>query len=374
MTISDPVASANLFTESFLTLQDPRRKSKGNIQYSLEELLFVTITGVICGYQTWEEIAEYGELKIVWFRKFYTYKKMPSHDVLSRLFKVLDPKTFSECFINWVASIATKTATDVVAIDGKTIRGAASKGNKFPLHIVTAFCAKNRLTLGQQSVIEKSNELTAIPSLLDLLNLDGCTVTIDAIACQQNIAEKIIEKNADYILQVKNNQQYLKDVIEDFFNSKAERQVNQTLTQGHGRIEKRRCEVISDLEGCKEIENWKNLKSIVRIYSERTIKNTGEKSTEFRYYITSIKDDAKRLNEAIRSHWAIENNLHWNLDVIFKEDGQLKRSGNAAENFNIINKAALGLLDNEKSTKHFKPMKRMKAAHNDEYRELILKV
>ena len=374
MTPPCPVASANLFTESFSILQDPRRTSKGNIQYSLEELLFVTITGAICGYQTWEEIAEYGELKTDWFRKFYAYKKMPSHDVLSRLFKVLEPKIFSQCFINWVASIATKTATDVVAIDGKTIRGAASKGNKFPLHIVTAFCTKNRLTLGQQSVIEKSNELTAIPTLLDLLNLDGCTVTIDALGCQRNIAEKIIEKKADYILQVKNNQQYLKDEIEDYFNSKMEREIHSSLTQGHGRIEKRKCEMICNLECFTELKNWKNLKSIVKICSERTIKNTGEKSTEFRYYITSIKGDAKRLNEAIKSHWAIENNLHWCLDVIFKEDGQLKRSGNAAENFNIVNKAALGLLDNENSTKHFKPMKRMKAAHNDDYRELILKV
>lgn len=374
MTLSGPTESAKLFTESFLSLPDYRRQTKGNIQYSLDELLFVTITGVICGYKDWEEIAEYGVIKADWFRKFYEYKKMPSHDVLSRLFKALDPKIFSQCFINWVSSIATKTATDVVAIDGKTIRGAASKGNKFPLHIVTAFCTKNRLSIGQQSVIEKSNELTAIPTLLDLLNLEGCTVTADALGCQQNIAEKIIEKKADYILQVKNNQQYLKDNIEDFFNSKMKREINQTLTQGHGRIEKRRCEVISDLEDFTGRENWKNLESIVRIYSERTIKNTGEKSTEFRYYITSIKDEAKRLNESIRSHWAIENNLHWNLDVIFKEDGQLKRSGNSAENFNIINKAALGLLDNEKSTKHFKPMKRFKAAHNDDYRELILKV
>lgn len=153
-------------------------------------------------------------------------QKIPSHDVLGRLFAALDPKIFSQCFVNWVASIAAQMATDVVAIDGKTIRGAASQGNKFPLHIVTAFCAKNRLTLGQQSVIEKSNELTAIPSLLDLLKLEECTVTIDAIACQQNIAERIVSKKADYILQVKNNQQYLKDETEDFFNSKTERQIN----------------------------------------------------------------------------------------------------------------------------------------------------
>jgi predicted transposase YbfD/YdcC len=204
--------------------------------------------------------------------------------------------------------------------------------------------------------------------------LEGCTVTIDAIACQQNIAEKIVAKKADYILQVKNNQQYLKDAIEDFFNSKTEREKDQTLTQGHGRIEKRSCEVISNLEGFSSKENWKNLQSIVRIYSERTIKKTGEKPAEYRYYISSIKNGAKRINEAVRSHWTIENNLHWSLDVTFREDGQLKRNGYAAENFNIINKAAIGLLDNEKSTNHFKPMKRMKAAHSDDYREKILKV
>jgi predicted transposase YbfD/YdcC len=374
MTTSGPTNSALLFKTSFSSLQDPRRTSKGNIQYSLEELLFVTVTGAICGFSTWEEIACFGKIRIGWFRNFFAYKKMPSHDALNDLFSAINPKVFGQCFINWVNSIAIKTESDVVAIDGKTIRGVASKGNTFPLHIVTAFCTKNRLTLGQQAVNEKSNEITAIPTLLDLLDIDGCTITIDAIGCQQNIAKKIIERKADYVLQVKNNQQYLKDQIEDFFNSKIKRKKAETLNQGHGRIEKRKCEVINDLEGFAEVENWKNLKSIVRIYSERTIKKTQEKSTEYRYYITSIDGDPKRLNKAIRSHWSIENNLHWNLDVIFNEDGQLKRNGNAAQNFNIINKAALGLLDNEKTNNQSKRLKRLKAAFDDEYRELILKV
>lgn len=366
--------SSQIFRNCFSDLQDPRRTTKGNIQYSLDELLFVSIVGVICGYHTWGEIAEYGELKKEWFRKFFTYKKMPSHDVLGRLFSALNPNIFSQCFVNWVSSIAQRTATDVVAIDGKTIRGAASQGNTFPMHIVTAFCAKNKLVLGQSSVMEKCNEITAIPFLLDMLDLEGSTVTIDAIGCQKNIAEKIVGGKADYILQVKNNQQYLKDEIEDIFDGKTAREKDVIRSLGHGRIEKRTCEVISELDIFTAKENWKNIQSIVRIFSERTIKKTGEKSTEYRYYISSVKGDAKRINESIRSHWSIENNLHWTLDVTFKEDGQLKRMGNAAENFNIINKAAIGLLDNEKSTKHYKPMKRMKASHSDSYRELILKL
>lgn len=375
MTTSDPASTAQIFKNSFSTLKDPRRTDRGNIQYSIEELLFVTIVGAICGYQIWEEIAEFGELKKDWFRKFFPYKKMPSHDVLERLFAAIKPKIFSQCFINWVSEIADKSESDVVAFDGKTIRGTASMGSSFPLHIVTAFCTKNKLTLGQQSVSEKSNELAAIPFLLEILDLVGCTVSIDAIGCQPSIAEKIIDNGADYILQVKGNQQYLKDEIEDWFDSKIiPKNSNQMVSLGHGRIEKRTCEVISDLASFSAKENWKNLGAIVRIFSERTIKKTGEKSAEYRYYISSIKDDAKRINESIRSHWAIENNLHWSLDVIFKEDGQLKRKGNAAENFNIINKAALGLLDNERSTKHYRPMKRMKASHSDDYRELILKV
>jgi predicted transposase YbfD/YdcC len=189
MTTNGPRFTQQHFTESFASLKDPRRTSKGNIIYPLDEMLFLTITSVICGNNTWVAIAEYGHLKQDWFQKFYTFKKMPSHDAISDLFCVLDSQTFSECFINWVNGIATKTASDVVAIDGKTVRGAASKGNKFPLHIVTAFCAKNRLCLGQKAVAEKGNEITEIPNLLSLLTLEGSIVTVDAIGCQPLVFE-----------------------------------------------------------------------------------------------------------------------------------------------------------------------------------------
>lgn len=367
--------TANNFNFHFSTLKDPRRTHKGNIVFSLEGILFLTISAVISGCNTWESIAEFGRLKKDWFRKFYPYKRMPSHDTINGIFCVLNSKKFGACFINWINSIATKTDSEVVAIDGKTIRGAASKDSKFPIHIVSAFCTKNSLCLGQQTVAEKSNEITAIPRLLELLTLDGCTVTLDAMGCQTEIAEKIREKNAHYILQVKDNQKILKEQMEDIFNGKSSRKTDKKFNTGHGRIEHRKCEavLVKDvvLEGR---ENWKDLCTLVRIESNRTIKKTGIKSTEYRYYISSHTDDAKLLNKSIRSHWGIENNLHWNLDVIFKEDGQLKRKGNSAENFNLISKTALGLIVNEKTAKMSKPLKRLRASIDDDYRELILKV
>jgi len=375
MTISAPQSNQNFFKESFSILKDPRRTIKGNLTYSLEEILFLTISAAICGCNTWTSIAEYGRLKQDWFRKFYPYERMPSHDAIGDLFCALDAKKFAECFINWVNGIATKEDSGVVAIDGKTVRGAASKGGKFPLHIVSAFCTKNRLCLGQRSTDEKSNEITAIPQLLELLTIKGCTVTIDAMGCQQGIAGKILGREADYILQVKGNQKDLREQMEDIFGSAAARQVNEVAEAGHGRIEKRKCEAIPVKEVLLEgAGNWEGLQTLVRIRSERTIKKTGEKSTEHRYYISSLPADAKLLNSSVRSHWGIENNLHWNLDVVFGEDGQLKRKGNSAENFNVIAKVALGLVDNEKTAKLSKPLKRLRASIDDSYREIIMKI
>jgi predicted transposase YbfD/YdcC len=375
MSISDQKLSRNIFKESFSALPDPRRTHKGNLVYSLEEILFLTISAVVSGCNTWTAIAEYGRIKQEWFRKFYPYKKMPSHDAIGDLFSVLNPEIFAECFINWVNEIAVKTDSAVVAIDGKTVRGAASKGNKFPLHIVTAFCTKNRLCLGQQAVTEKSNEITAIPKLLALLTLEGCIVTTDAMGCQKEIAEKIREQKADYILQVKDNHKDLKEQMEDIFHSRTARKIATATSMGHGRIEKRQCEAIAVknvlLDGG---ENWKDLQTLVRIKSERTLKKSGDTSMEYRYYLSSLKADAGLLNKSIRSHWGIENNLHWNLDVIFREDGQLKRKGNSAKNYNIIAKIALSLVDNEKTRKLTKPLKRLRASIDDNYRELILKV
>jgi predicted transposase YbfD/YdcC len=375
MTTKGPELSQNYFKTHFSPLPEPRRTKKGNFIYPLEEILFLTISATISGCRSWESIAEFGKLKIDWLGKFYSYKNgTPSHDAIGDLFSLLDSKKFGQCFMAWVKCVADIAESEVVAFDGKTIKGLASTSKQYPLHIVTAFCTKNKISLGQMSVEDKSNEIIAIPKLLDLLTLQGCIVTTDAMGCQKKIAEKIREKGADYILQVKENQAELKEQVEKLFKRSSTKETAIFNDFGHGRIENRTCEVISDLTFLDTKEEWKDLKSIVRITSERTIKKTGYTSKEFRYYITSLPSNASKINTSIRSHWGIENNLHWNLDVIFNEDGQLKRKGNSAENFNIISKVALGLIENEKTTKKSKPMKILNALLNDEYREKIMKL
>lgn len=375
MTTQGPDLHRNYFKENFSQLPEPRRISKGNLIYPLEEILFLTISAVISGCNTWVSIEEFGKLKIDWLGKFYAYQNgTPSHDAISDLFSILDAKLFSECFMNWTKSVANITDNEVVAFDGKTVRGVGSTSRKYPLHIVTAFCTKNKISLGQVSVDDKSNEIVAIPKLLDLLTLKGCIVTTDAMGCQKKIAKKIREKSADYILQVKDNQKELKQQIEKLFDNHTKRSISTEDDFGHGRIEKRTCEVITNLTFLDGKEDWKDLGSIVRITSEREFKKTGIKSIEYRYYISSIVENPNKINASIRSHWGIENNLHWNLDVIFNEDGQLKRKGNSAENFNIISKVALGLIENEKTEKKSKPLKRLHALLSDSYREKIMKV
>lgn len=361
-----------LFQELIAKLKDHRRTNKGNIRHSLQEILFLTLSAVVSGCNTWETIAEFGNLKIDWLRKYFPYKHgIPSHDTLGAFFSAFDRKKFADFFMEFTQALAQKDSR-VVAIDGKTVRGVASKFGDAPLHIVSAFCANNRLTLGQETVHEKSNEITAIPALIDLLDLKNCTVTIDAMGCQKAIATKIIEKKGDYILQVKDNQKDLKKQIDKIFSTQKVNNEHITRDTGHGRIEKRTCHVIDNLVFLDQKEDWAGLKSIVKIASEVYHKKTGKKSESIRYYITSRAANSKELAADIRSHWAIENNLHWNLDVIFKEDFALKRKGNSSENFNMITKLALGLLDAEKTKNKSKPIKRLIASISDSYRELIL--
>ena len=376
MTTNGPeLPKTSLFTENFSTLTDPRRITKGNFQYPLEEILFLNISALISGFTQWKEIVCFGEEKIDWLRKFFAFKNgIPSHDILNGLFNRLDTKEFNSCFINWVNSIVVHSEGRVIAFDGKTIRGNASNLSDSKLHIVSAFCARNEISLGQIKVNEKSNEITAIPDLLDLIAVKGCIVTIDAMGCQKKIAEKIIEKNADYILMVKENQANLKEQIEKVFNIQKPEMIDVEEDLGHGRIEKRTCEVITKLDFLDDKEDWKSLKSIIKITSERTNKKTDVYSCETRFYISSISKNAKLINNSIRSHWAIENNLHWTLDVVMKEDGQLNYIGNAPENMNIMRKTAMGMLVQEKTVKESKNIKMVKALLSDTYRELILKV
>ncbi|GAB1858654.1 hypothetical protein MHTCC0001_34940 [Flavobacteriaceae bacterium MHTCC 0001] len=276
--------------------------------------------------------------------------------------------------MDWVNAIARKSNGRVVAIDGKTVRGAASSNGASKLHIVSAFCTQNGLSLAQVKVGSKSNGITAIPELLDLMSLQGCVITIDAMGCQKAIAEKVIQRKADYILMVKDNQGELKGQVEKVFNIQDSEQTHVEENLDHGRIEKRTCEVISRLDFLDTKEDWKALRSIIKVTSERTQKKTGEHSCQTRYYISSLQRDAKIINRSVRSHWAIENNLHWNLDVIMKEDGQLNYKGNAPENMNMVKKMVLGMLANEKTFKKSKAKKMKKALIDDNYRELLLKI
>ncbi len=368
-------AGNTLYIKHFKDMTDPRRINKGNYYHPLNEILFLVISAVISGADGWTSIELFGKAKLTWLQQFLPYEHgIPSHDVLGKLFARLSAKEFTSCFTNWVNSISNLTVGEVVAIDGKTIRNSNDDtSSKSAIHLVSAYASENRICLGQEAVHEKSNEITAIPKLLEILTIKGCIVTIDAMGCQKKIAENITDKEADYILMVKDNQKNLRIQIEDIFKTQESHTTNTTNDFGHGRIETRTCDVIDDLSLLDKRKDWKNIKSIVRITSERIIKKTQKKSIEERYYITSLEPDAAKINKAIRSHWSVENNLHWNLDVVFNEDASLKKKGDSPMNFNIITKIALTLIEREKSTKMSKNSKRLKAALDDKYRTKILK-
>ncbi len=375
MTFSNPKNPKNfpVFHEYFTSLEEPRRTGKGRFFYPLEEILFLSISAVVSGSDSWTTICLFGEIKLDWLRKFYPFKYgIPSHDVLGKVFARLDDKEFAKCFSNWVNSISELTKGEVVAVDGKTIRrsGDGSLG-KSPLHVVSAYASGNRVCLGQEAVSGKSNEITAIPELLKVLDIKGCTVTIDAMGCQKKIAKQVLDSGADYILMVKDNQKELKEQVERLFITTATVRDTQ-YDVGHGRVETRVCEVIDDLRFLDISEEWHGLKSAVKVQSERYDKKTGKTSHQDRYYISSLPVDAKYINNAVRKHWAIENNLHWSLDVIFKEDESLKKKGNSALNYGLMAKMALVLIEKETTPKMSKPQKRYRAAMDDDFRAKIL--
>jgi len=320
--------------------------------HSLKDIIGITICAVISGCDDWDEIELYGQQKSDWLKQFLKLPNgIPSHDTFNRVFAVLDPQELQDCFICWVQSVAEITNGRVVSIDGKRLRNSGVNGQKGFIHMVSAWCNTNNMVLGQVKTDEKSNEITAIPALLDLLVLEGAIVTIDAMGCQQQIAEKIVDRKADYVLAVKENQGHVLDDIKEAFEQTPAAGSHTTLEKSHGRIEKRTCKVITDMDWICKKSNWKNLQSIISVESERTILATGEQHSEIRYYIASMIDSPKSFLNITRQHWGIENKLHWSLDVTFKEDLSTKQAGNAAENFSTITKVALNLLKNNKSKK-----------------------
>lgn len=320
--------------------------------HSLKDIIGITICAVISGCDDWDEIELYGQQKSDWLKQFLKLPNgIPSHDTFNRVFAALDPQELRDCFIFWVQSVAEITNGRVVSVDGKRLRNSGVNGQKGFIHMVSAWCNTNNMVLGQVKTDEKSNEITAIPALLGLLVLEGAIVTIDAMGCQQQIAEKIIDCKADYVLAVKDNQGHLLDDIKEAFEQTPVAGSHTSLEKSHGRIEKRTCKVIADMDWICKKSNWKNLQSIISVESERTILATGQQQSEVRYYIASMLDSPKSFLNITRQHWGIENKLHWSLDVTFKEDLSTKQAGNAAENFSTITKVALNLLKNNRSKK-----------------------
>lgn len=370
---SGPTTPPALFTQSFSRLEDYRRTTKGNIRYSLMEIIFLTISGMVSGCHTFEEIADFGKYKTDWLRRYFPYKNgTPSHDTLGEFYSKINPKAFAKCMTTFMQSLHDKHS-EVVAIDGKTVKGYIGSDG-YPLHILTAFCTANSIVLGQEKVSNgKKNEISTIPKLLELICIENAIVTIDAIGCQTAIATQIIAQQADYILQVKNNQKYLKQDIEDTFSIEKPSSTFTLKELSHGRVETRTCSIINDLERIGNKEKWEGLKSIIQVQSNVYDKKHQQESAATRYYISSCDLSAEQMNGHIRSHWLIES-MHWSLDVIFKEDHQAKRNQTAIENANILSKFAMSLLIDEKTEKKSKPRKMMKALFEDNYRQKILKL
>ena len=364
--------TTNKLKSLFSSIEDPR--SHVNKLHKLEDILLIGIISVICAADTWKNMETYAKAKEEFLRSFlYLPNGIPSDDTFNRVFSAIDSEQFEACFIDWVSNLVNLTDGEVIPIDGKTLRGAKSKGKKSPFHMVSAWASKNNMVLGQVKVSEKSNEITAIPKLLELITVKGCIVTIDAMGCQEEIARKIIKEEANYILAVKENQKRLYQEIQDEFRFGKKIKTSLSEDLDHGRIETRKCSIITAFKFIENREKWSELKTIIKIESVREFKNSDKPTeTATRFYISSLIANAEKFQDAIRLHWGIENKLHWVLDVAFSEDASRKRKGNAAQNFSVLSKIALNLLRKEVSEKQGVKGKRLKAAYDQGYLMKVL--
>jgi predicted transposase YbfD/YdcC len=343
-------------------ISDPRRTNYGNIRHKLEDIIVIGLCTVICGGEDFVDMEDFGKEREEFLRKFLELPNgIPDSDTFRRVFEKLDPMELSECLVNWLNEELPERC--VIAVDGKTIRGSANKEHK-AYHVVSAFVAENQITLGEICVDEKSNEITAVPELLDLLYIDDAIITADSMSCQKKIVQKIADNNGDYCIALKENQPNLfKDTVNYFRKFAKECEKNSTTEKGHGRIEKREYFLCTDIDWLENRDEWANLNAIGMVNSKV---RDGDSESEFtRYFITSLTD----INEfayAVRKHWSIENQLHWCLDVIFREDSAKARKDYSPLNMNVLRKTALSLLNKAKYGRLSKQRMMFKASLNPE--------
>jgi predicted transposase YbfD/YdcC len=364
------LAETTSFLHYFRDMPDERQPWK--VDYPMAEILLLSLLAVLAGAETFCDIARFGEKKIALLRRFRPFAKgTPAHDHLGDIFATLDAAAFQLCFVAWVGAL-TKTPAEVIAIDGKTSRRTyQSKGSKEAIHVVSAFAARQRLVLAQVKVNEKSNEIVAIPALLDMMEIEGAVVTIDAMGCQRNIAQKIIDKKADYIFSLKGNQGTLRDDVEVFAKEQkacgfkdTKISTHETVDADHGRIETRQYTVIHDIAWLQERHGWPGLKSVVIVESQREIDLKITRET--RFYITSLVLLATDIGPMIRAHWAIENSLHWVMDMVFRDDECRVRIQNAPANFVTLRHMAHNLARKAPGKDSIR-LRRKTASWDDEY-------
>lgn len=364
--------------EHFSNVTDPRGP---NIEHRFFDIIALAILGTICGADGWVEIEQFGYQKRNWLSQYLGLENgIPSHDTFGRVFAQIDPEEFQASFQNWVTALHQITQGQVIGIDGKQLRGSHERSlGKRAIYMVSAWAEQNHLVLGQRQVAEKSNEITAIPELLRLLEIKGCIVTVDAIGTQTKIAKQIIQAEGDYLLAVKHNQDKLYQDLEMLFSYDQRRNFEDApynyakeVKKGHGRIDVRECWATSNpeyLESVRQRKKWPNLQSIVMIVRKRII--AGEETVKTRFYISSLEAHAKRILQATRQHWSIENGLHWVLDIAFNEDRSRIRKDHAPANLAVLRHMAVNLLKQETSAKGGIKAKRLQAGWNEDY---LLKV
>lgn len=360
--------SVEKLEQYFSDLTDPRVERRR--LHKLIDIVVISICATLARCEDFVEISEFGKAKEEWLKTFLELPNgIPSHDTFSRVFRRLDPEEFHKCFMNWVEVLRREVSKEIVAIDGKTVRRAIDKASEQSgLHIVSAWASENELSLGQVAVEDKSNEIVAIPRLLELLDLKGCIVTIDAIGCYATTVDAIRARKADYVITLKANQKNLHKSAVEFFEKNKEKssvEFHQTHDKKHGRIETRKYYITSDLDQFSSTEKFKDIKSIGMVEATREVND--KISTHVRYFITSLEPEPKLFAKAVRTHWSIENSLHWVLDVIFGEDYSRSRKDNSAKNLAALRKIAINLVKADKASKKSIKVRRLLAGMDQHY-------